>query len=136
MNKPRPQSGFVLIEVMISVLIFAVGVLALVGLQASMTHAQTEAKVRADATNLASELVGMMWSDASNLTGYADGSCASTPQCAGWKNKVLLTLPSASTAVTADTVTGRVTITLMWTLPSGTQRKYVTATTVTANPTS
>jgi type IV pilus assembly protein PilV len=123
-----------LIEVMVSVLIFAVGVLALVSLQAAMTHAQTEAKVRADAANLASEVVGMMWADANNLAGYATASCASTPQCAGWKNKVLVTLPQGSVQITTDAATGRVAITLGWTLPNGDPHTYSTATTVTLNP--
>ncbi|MDE2402938.1 MAG: pilus assembly protein PilV [Burkholderiales bacterium] len=134
MNKARPQTGFMLIEVMISVLIFALGVLALVGLQAAMTRAQTDAKVRADASNLAGELVGMMWADASNLAGYNNSACASTPQCAGWKAKVILTLPDAKPDVSADVTTGVVKIKLMWTPPSGTPHQYLTATTVNANP--
>lgn len=130
MNSPRTQSGFMLIEVMISVLIFAVGVLALVSLQSAMTKAQTEAKVRSDAANLASELVGMIWSDSGNLAGYSSASCASTPQCAGWLNKVKLMLPSQVTNVTTNATTGKVTISLAWTLPGGTQHQYVTATMV------
>jgi len=130
MNRPRLQAGFMLIEVMISVLIFAVGVLALVSLQAAMTKAQTEAKVRSDAANLANELLGMMWSDSSNLAGYSDGSCASTSQCAGWQKKVTLMLPSAVTQVTTNAATGYVTITLKWTLPGGTQHQYLMATVV------
>lgn len=119
-----------LIEVMISVLIFAVGVLALVSLQAAMTKAQSEAKVRSDAANLANELLGMMWTDATNLAGYSDGSCASTSQCAGWKNKVTLMLPSAVTEVSTNAATGSVSITLKWTLPGSTQHQYVTKTQV------
>ena len=131
MKHPRatkqPQAGFMLIEVLISVLIFSVGVLALVGLQVSMTHAQTEAKVRADAAYLASELVALMWSDAANLAGYGS-SCNS--QCTVWKAKVGRTLPSSTTTVTTDVTTGNVSITLTWKLPSGSQHQYVTQTTV------
>jgi type IV pilus assembly protein PilV len=61
---PRAQHarGIALIEVLVALLIFMLGVLGLVGLQASMTRAQTDSKVRADAAYLASELNGRMWS--------------------------------------------------------------------------
>lgn len=128
-----PQTGFMLIEVLVSVLIFSVGVLSLVGLQAAMTRAQTEAKVRADAANLATELVGMMWADAANLEGYQDAACPSTPQCAAWMNKAALMLPGLSSQVTASAATGQVAITLQWTLPGGEAHRYSTATVVNIN---
>lgn len=130
--KPRTQAGFVLIEVLISVLIFAVGVLALVGLQISMTRAQTDSKVRADAANLASELIGMVWSDSKNLDNYNTAACAG--QCADWKSKVLITLPQSSVALNTVSATGQVTVTLNWTSPNGDPHKYTTATTVIRNP--
>lgn len=126
------MAGFVLIEVLISVLIFAVGVLALVGLQVSMTRAQTESKVRADASYLANELVGLMWADASNLNNYDDTTCASSNQCASWKNKVQHALPSGNAAVTVTTAAGvdqgKVTILITWTATSGESHKYQTVT--------
>ncbi|MES2089780.1 MAG: pilus assembly protein PilV [Pseudomonadota bacterium] len=130
----KGQAGFMLIEVLISVLIFSVGVLALVGLQSSMTRAQTESKVRADASYLAGELVGLMWTDPKNLAGFSDSSCASTPQCADWKAKVVQLLPTAVSSVVVTAATGRVSITLRWTLAGGTQHQYTTTTTVAINP--
>ena len=44
-------------------LLFAIGILGMVGLQASMMQAQTDSKVRADAANLVDELATLMWSD-------------------------------------------------------------------------
>lgn len=135
MKKLRLQTGFMLIEVMISVLIFSVGVIALVGLQAAMTHEQSESKVRADAANLATELLGMIWADAANIASYSTASCASYPQCAGWKNKVALMLPSSGGSTVAVTaLTGQVDVTLVWTLPGGTPHQYKTSAMVTANP--
>lgn len=126
----RPVRGFMLIEVMISVIIFSVGVLALVGLQASMTRAQTEAKVRADAAYLAQELIGLMWADMANAASYADAGCAGHAPCAAWQAKVAALLPGATTAVTWDATTRDVTITLGWQLPGGDAHRYQTWTNV------
>ncbi|MDO9005179.1 MAG: pilus assembly protein PilV [Aquabacterium sp.] len=135
MKKAQAQTGFMLIEVMISVLIFSVGVIALVGLQAAMTRAQSESKVRADAANLAAELLGMIWADAANIASYATASCASAPQCAGWRNKVSLVLPSSGdSTVTVVPATGRVDVILTWTMPGGTPHQYTTSTIITTNP--
>lgn len=59
--RPRLQAGFMLIEVLISVLVFSLGVLTIVGLQAASVQQSTKAKYRADATLLANDLVGRMW---------------------------------------------------------------------------
>lgn len=55
------QSGVMLLEVLIALLIFALGVLGLVGLQANAVKQSGQTKYRADATLLANELVGQMW---------------------------------------------------------------------------
>ena len=54
----RPARGFALIEALIALLIFSLAVLGLVGLQAAMTRASTGAKYRAEATYLATDLIG------------------------------------------------------------------------------
>ena len=127
---PRAARGVVLIEVLVSLLIFAFGVLGLVGLQATMTQAQTAARARADAASLASELIGLMWSDLPNVRNYAtDTGCVDGTPCGDWKNKVAVELPGGSsptvtvtTAVAATATTSAVsdvTISLSWTLPGG-----------------
>ena len=58
-----------LIEVLIAVLIFSMGILGIVGLQASAVKASTDAKYRSEAGLLANELIGRMWvSDRSQAT--------------------------------------------------------------------
>jgi type IV pilus assembly protein PilV len=131
---PLAQTGFVLIEVMISVVIFAIGVIALVGLQFAMTRAQTESKVRADAANLAGELIGIIWADSANLAGYNGTGCASTPQCANWTSKVALTLPSGTPTISANATSGLVSLTLRWTPPGSSTHTYETSTLVVRNP--
>lgn len=126
----RSESGIVLVEVLVALLIFMLGVLGLVGLQTSMTRAQTESKIRADAAYLASEAVGRMWSDLTNLAGYSGSSCASLDRCKEWQGKVASGLPGGTGAITVDVPTGDVTVEIDWTLPSGETHKYVTSTTV------
>ena len=56
----RSARGVALIEALVGLLIFSFGVLGLIGLQATMSKAQTGAKFRADASNLTAELLGVM----------------------------------------------------------------------------
>jgi type IV pilus assembly protein PilV len=126
----RRLRGAVLIEVLVSLLIFMFGVLGLVGLQASVTRSQTDSKVRADAGYLASEMVGRLWADLTHLTSYSGTACASTALCKEWQDKVAASLPRGTGAVTVDSSTGDVTVTITWTGPDGQAHHYVTNTTV------
>ena len=130
---PRPahQNGFVLMDVLVSILLFSVGVLALIGLQTAMTRNQTEAKVRADASYLANELIGQMWAQNLDLAKFTTGDCTNAPICKEWQAKVESTLPNGSGTVNTDT--DAVTITITWRTPSGDTHKYVTQTTIAAN---
>ena len=106
--------GFMLIEVLVSILIFSIGVLALVGLQAKMTKAQSASKYRADAAYLSNELVGVMWSDLKNLGSYSGATCTTYGRCKDWQTKVYQNLPSGTGAVSSVAATGAVTITITW----------------------
>lgn len=64
------QQGVVLIEAMIAILIFSMGVLAVVGLQAAMIKNTTDSKSRADASYIAQQKIGQIWSDSSNAASY------------------------------------------------------------------
>ncbi len=50
-----------LLEGLIAVLIFSMGILAIVGMQAAAVKASTDAKYRSDAAMLANDLIGTMW---------------------------------------------------------------------------
>lgn len=60
------QRGVVLLEALIAILIFSLGILALVGLQANMLQSTSDAKYRADASYLAQQKLGLMWADPVN----------------------------------------------------------------------
>ena len=56
-NQTAHQSGFSLMEVMIGIVIFAIGMLALASLQGALTRSTVEAKVRTGAVNIAEEFI-------------------------------------------------------------------------------
>ncbi len=111
-----------LIEALIGMLIFSIGILALLGMQAVSMRATIDAKYRTEAGFLANELVGVIWSDAANIANYASASCASTTSCAAWLAKVGTRLPNATGAnIPTIAVSGRqVTVTLFWQRPGET----------------
>ena len=52
----KQQQGFFLIEVMIALLIFTLGVLGMIGMGSTAVAAQSDARFRTDAANLANDL--------------------------------------------------------------------------------
>lgn len=127
----RTVGGFMLIEALVALLIFAFGVLGLVGLQATMTKAQSTAKYRADAAFLAQQVLGTMWSDAPNLASYATANCAGYARCSSWAAKVASTLPAGTATVTL--VASDVTVAITWTQPNEGSHTYSTRTTIAFN---
>jgi len=125
-----PQRGVALLEVLVALLIFMVGVLGLVGLETAMVRTQTETKMRADAAALANELIGRMWTDLDNLSAYNGAACASQTRCTEWQAKVAQALPAGNGSVVYDAVTGNVAVSIGWTLPGGESHRYQTHTTV------
>lgn len=124
-----------LLEALIALLIFALAVLGLVGLQTSMTRASSGAKYRADAAYLAGDLVGMMWTDSRNLALYETGQCAGHPPCQRWMARVSERLPAGTgQAMVSKTEAGQVTVKLTWQAPSEQVRQFETTTAIHSNP--
>ncbi len=57
----RAQRGVFMIEALVGILIFSVGILALIALQASAISAQTDAQVRIEASKRAEQLASEIW---------------------------------------------------------------------------
>lgn len=112
-NRPR-QRGIALIEALVAILIFAFGIIGLVGLQAAMTRAQGTAKLRADAVYLGAQLMGAMWADRSHVGSYDSANCASYNPCKDWLAKVQSGLPGGAATISA-TSSGDVSLTVTWT---------------------
>jgi type IV pilus assembly protein PilV len=103
----RPAHGIALIEVMISLLIFLIGVLGIVGLQAKAVQFSVQSEDRSRAALLANELVAQMWDQQS--------SSLSSDKLSDWKTRVAAQLPQGTGTV--DTSKGVVTVTLSWSSP-------------------
>lgn len=114
----RRQAGVALLEAMIAILVFSLGLLGLAGFQALSIKAQGEAKARADAAFVANQIVGDLWSvDPGNLSSCAGTFVAGGVGCnnAPWGNRVAESLPNGKAEVVV--VNTQVTITLTWKTP-------------------
>lgn len=117
--KANKQKGMSLLEVLISILIFSIGVLGLVALQAKATQSSSDGEDRNRAALLANEAVSLIWT-------YQTVSLSPTVYSA-WQARVGYTttptsvgLPNGTGTITTDTTqTPNVTtITIQWKEPS------------------
>jgi type IV pilus assembly protein PilV len=124
----RGPRGFALLESLVAILLFAFGVLGVVGLQAAMTKAQTASKFRADAAFLASELIASMWLDSTHLADYTTTGCPANPRCQAWSERVRLGLPAGQAELSV--VGSVVEITIHWTSPGEGRHSHTMATAI------
>lgn len=133
------QRGMMLLEALFGILLFSIGIIALVGMQTSAVKQSVESKYRSDASMLAEQLIGQMWGTdrqyATLNNGYNSGSITNgscTSGCAAnfsnWLEEVKATLPGATanppttqftqiTTSVSGTPSTRVTITIFWQSP-------------------
>lgn len=126
----RADQGFSMVEVLVAVVIFAFGVLALVQLQATAVKMSTDARQRAEATFLADQLVArMLISDRAAAAAFNHRAAGSTP-CAptgtasthalmvDWLAQVTATFPRAAAneqqVIVAGSPPDEVTIRMCW----------------------
>jgi type IV pilus assembly protein PilV len=119
------QRGATLLEALIGILIFSVGILALVGMQALAIKQMTDAKYRSDAGFFANEIIGHMWVNRANLGTYAFNGTGTPPAAL---NSLVTSIQSGLPGVTAAanlpivTVAGTtVTVTVRWQVPGASQ---------------
>lgn len=89
------QSGVVLLETLVAILIFSLGILGIIGLQAGMIAGVSESKYRTEAGFFANRLLGEM--AAADRTSMASMSqfATSGPKYAAWYAQMKNTNPSA-----------------------------------------
>lgn len=127
--KPSSQQGVILLEALIGILIFSLGVLALVAMQAVSVSNVSNARYRTEAAFLANEIISEIWVDRganySNVPKYAvsGGTTGGAPGADRWVQKVRTLLPGSDTyppevAIVTPASGGRqVTVTLRWKAP-------------------
>ena len=124
---PRAVRGFSLVEVLVAIVIFALGILGLMQLQATAVKMSNEARQRAEAAFLADQLVArILISDPANFATLAhrpqgsacapNGAPSANALMGDWLAQVVATFPRASAADQQVIVTGTdlVTIRMCW----------------------
>ena len=134
---PRSQRGSALLEALFAILIFSVGLLALVALQAVSIKNSIDAKYRSDASYVANQIIAQMWVDRANIDNYVHNPtgpvCGFTVAASGdanvtaWAAQVAGLLPGAAAdgmqiqvTTPAGTVTRLVKVTVCWQGPQET----------------
>lgn len=107
-SSPASQQGVVLLESLIAILIFSMGVLAVVGLQAAMIKNTSDSKYRAEASFIAQQRLGMMWADPINLADYVEDHTDISPPVG--------MLPNGTRTVTYP-APGEVSVMVTWQAP-------------------
>lgn len=135
----------ILIEGLIAIFIFSVGILAIVGMQAASIKHSADAKYRADASLLANQIIGQMWANqganALNLLTFAHnpaGTTICTPSISAssnlnvtkWTAAVAEALPAAPASKQKITIgtNNLVTVTICWRGPQDPQDRHFVAT--------
>lgn len=137
----RAQSGMMMLEALFGILIFSLGVLAIIGLQAQSIRNSTEARDRMNASFLTNQIVSRMWAARNTVTGTsslstfahrpsgavcsASGASSSNAAVTEWLSNVNSLLPDAAAtkqSVVVDTTVSAyatVTVRLCWKSATG-----------------
>ena len=138
------QRGIAMVEALVAIVVFSIGVLGIVGMQARSTQMLTDSVYRAQAAQVASELISEMWTaDPSKLALlYASSSGVRYNQWRARFQSGANGIPGATanpptvvvqtTQVPLPTVPGvsytvsNVTVTIFWQRPGGAVSQYIT----------
>lgn len=116
LNAVSPQSkmqqGLALLESMIAVVIFSMGILALAGLQSVMVRNTSDAKYRAEATFIAQQSLGRVWVGSGTLADSAEVNTDISNLIPNGKRTV---------SISPERV---VTVTISWQLPGDVEHSY------------
>jgi type IV pilus assembly protein PilV len=127
------QAGVVLLEVLVAALIFSIGILGMIGMQAASVTAVSDAKYRSEAAMVADQILARIWADQANVTTYDTGGSAVS--LAGFEanlpngKRLVAVGPLPAVVVPPVPVMRTVTVTITWQPPeSTTVHRFVTET--------
>jgi len=124
---PRLRRGFSLIEVLITILIFAIGMLGLAALQATSVRSNQSANFRTQATALGYMIIDRMRANSDAvlrgeyLAGLVAGNCAAAPPAsppqaahdvAAWRQQLACQLPNGQGSISFPG--GQVVVSISW----------------------
>lgn len=113
----RLQSGVMLLEALLAILLFSIGILSVVGMQATALQDVAQAKYRSEAAFLSDQLVAEMWGNSANVSKYAwSGTGGAPAEISSWVSTVQGKLPGATDYPPTIVVTAanQVTVTVRW----------------------
>ncbi|HWT28902.1 MAG TPA: pilus assembly protein PilV [Methylophilaceae bacterium] len=122
-SKSDKQSGSVMIEALVAILIFSMGILAIVGLQGVAIKTVADSQYRLEASFFANRVVSDIWTNVANINDYVLPGGGATGLDT-WLAEVQSRLPGA-TGANAPTITiaanpsggFTATIAIMWQAP-------------------
>ena len=115
------QQGVVLLEALIAILLFSMGILALVGLQAAMIKNTSDSKFRSEASYIAQQRIGVMWADPDNIPAYLEPAPGTD----------IPSLPNGKRIVTRpDPAANQFQITVTWQQTGQSQHNFTTTATI------
>ena len=133
----RQQKGVMLIEALVGILIFSIGILAIMGMQAISIKSTIEAKYRTEASFLANQIFGSIWADCGSpctnatLSAY-DTTSGGNAEMLAWRNNVAATLPGitvgGTNSPTIVVASNAVTVSVFWQIPGSTLTRQYSAT--------
>lgn len=130
---PTLQQGVVLLEALIAILIFSLGILGLVGLQAVMIKSSTDARFRSEASVIAQQRIGQIWANPSNVALVEPNTDISAVLPGGTRSTAL---GATYTHPVSGVVSREYIVTVNWTPPSdtGTPETHTYAMTARVDP--
>lgn len=114
------EGGFLLIEVMVAILIFSIGILAVAGLQAVMIKNSTDARYRAIASYVAEQRIGEIRTYVGNPTSTNIANFLENPP-----TDISGLLPGGTRQVDQTDI-GRIEVTITWQQPGSDPHRLTT----------
>lgn len=136
LKKTKKKKGIFIIEAVIAILIFMIGVLGIIRYQGETILATSQSQYRITASFLADTLLGDVWLYKNQLASFG-----SSDEYDNWMNQVSQylpgidldpssgTRPDVSVSTSANGIT-TVTITIRWQAPGATISNYVVTSTI------
>lgn len=119
----RCESGFSLMEVLVALLVLAIGLLGLAALQAQGLRFNQDAYIRSQATNLAYDIMDRMRANRDDVANYAvpdpGGACDPTVATVSmdltcWYDALETALPGADAVIAANATANYYDVTIRW----------------------